>query len=317
LRTFSQTLNSQSVVAILTAPQDAAETWPHLVDLLQFQLWVAVKLNEPIQYSPLQLPQNHAALLILSKYKGSLRHTKTRIGYSFCPTCDKTTKDYGGKKHTYHEYGTLISDVWRDIQHDPTNLPIEVVTRIADLFGLDPYRELVVANLTSIRELLPMTKKLELSVSHIEPAARMESKLVQGDSLAELRKLPSNCVEFCFADPPYNIAKRYDSWDDAIDVKKYLNWCDCWLDELSRILRPGCTCAVLNIPLLAIHHFQHLKCNLTFQSWIAWEGLSLPVRMIMPAHYAPLYVFRRDARGACRGFPKAWCLLLKCTRLRR
>lgn len=26
--------------------------------------------------------------------------------------------------------------------------------------------------------------------------------------------------------------------------------------------------------------------ELIFQSWIAWEGLSLPVRMIMPAHYA-------------------------------
>jgi site-specific DNA-methyltransferase (adenine-specific) len=43
---------------------------------------------------------------------------------------------------------------------------------------------------------------------------------------------------------------------------------------------------VLNIPILAIRHFQRMKRSLQFQTWIVWEGLSLPVRMIMPAHYA-------------------------------
>ena len=53
-------------------------------------------------------------------------------------------------------------------------------------------------------------------------------------------------------------------------------------------MRPGRTCAVLNIPQWAVRHFRHLKNRLTFQNWIAWEGLSLPVRKIMPAHYSIL-----------------------------
>ena len=129
----------------------------------------------------------------------------------------------------------------------------------------------------------------------------MSSQLIIGDSLSELRKLPANSVDFCFADPPYNLAKRYDSWDDAIAAKDYLTWCDNWLDELARVLRPGCTCAVLNIPLLAIRHFQHMKQSLAFQSWIVWEGLSLPVRMIMPAHYA-IVCFSKGSPRPLPGF---------------
>src|SRR5205809_280986 len=77
---FAQELNDQSIVAILTSAQDAAETWPRVSDVLQFQLWVAVKLSAAITRVPGQLPEHHAALLILSKYRTSLRHTKTRIG---------------------------------------------------------------------------------------------------------------------------------------------------------------------------------------------------------------------------------------------
>lgn len=287
LHRFAEGLNDNSIVAILTSAQDAAETIPKLGDVQQFQLWVAVKLAEPIIHDNRQLPEHHAALLVFSKYRTSLRHTKTRIEYTYCPACKKTTKDYGGKKHTYHEYGTLCSDVWRDITYAPSEEPTDIATRLADLFGLEGYRYLTIVNLKNVRSIRP--KRIEamgVSAARQSKQILLNSQLINGDSLAELRKLPDNSVDFCYADPPYNLAKRYDSWNDAIDVQEYLKWCDNWIDELARVLRPGSTCAVLNIPILAVRHFQHMKHSLVFQSWIAWEGLSLPVRMIMPAHYA-------------------------------
>lgn len=287
LRDFAQSLNDKSVVAILTSAQDAAETWLHLSEVLQFQLWIAVKLATPITNDPYQLPEHHAALLILSKYRTSLSHTKTRIGYTYCPACEKTTKDYGGKKHIYHEYGTLVSDVWRDIDYKPGNHPDDIANRLADLFGLDPYRNLTVVNLLGLSSIFPMRIEPRVAASiQSGYVGRIDSRLINGDALIELRNLPENSVDFCFADPPYNLAKHYDTWDDAIDVRDYLMWCNNWLDELARVLKPGCTCAVLNIPIFAIQHFRHMKRNLVFQSWITWEGLGLPVRMIMPAHYA-------------------------------
>lgn len=78
-------------------------------------------------------------------------------------------------------------------------------------------------------------------------------------------------MDFCFAGPPYNLKKKYESWDDGIDIQEYFNWCDKWLSELARVLKPGRTLAVLD-----------------YQDWIVWEGLSMPVRMIMPAHYSIL-----------------------------
>lgn len=299
LHAFAADLHHDSILTILTSVQDAAETLPRLNDTLQFQLWIAVKLAKPIASHPQQLPEHHAALLVLSRYRASLRHTKTRIGYTYCPACDKTTKDYGGKKHTYHEYGTLVSDVWRDISYTPSTEPTDIAARLADLFGLETYRSLAVVNLTAIRSIRPKRVEAQLASPRHSKQVHLDSRLINGDSLVELRKLPDDSIDFCYADPPYNLAKRYDSWDDAIDVQEYLNWCDSWIDELARVLRPGCTCAVLNIPILAARHFRHMKLGLSFQSWIVWEGLSLPVRMIMPAHYATVCF----SKGAPRRLP--------------
>lgn len=285
LQEFAERLHPDSIVALFTTSEDAANTWPALGTLLHFQLCVSVKLDQPRDLGPGRLPQQHAALLILSCYRGALRHVKTRIAYSYCPACDKTTKDYGGKKHTYHEYGTLLSDVWRDLAWTPDVEPVAIAERLADLFGLEPYRTLTVVSLVGDRNLRPARRRRVAAPAEVAAPA-LESRLLRGDCLEQLRALPEASVDFCFADPPYNLRKQYDGWDDGLDVAEYFQWCDRWLDEVARVLRPGRTGAVLNIPQGAIRHFAHLKRHLTFQNWIAWEGLSLPVRAIMPAHYA-------------------------------
>lgn len=285
IEALTRSIHQDSTIAILTTPPDAASLWLHLQPHLRFQLWVAIKLHETIGISN-HLPQQHAALLILTKYQESLRHSKTRIAYTYCPACQKTTKDYGGKKHTYHEYGTLMSDVWRDITYIPDNFPNELCSRLQDLFGIDPYDSLYVIDLKDTIELKPRTvrpaKTWETPVNSGTP----QTGLMKGDCLDVLGTIPSDSVDFCFADPPYNLDKKYDSWKDTLDIAEYFEWCDRWLTELARVLRPGRTCAILNIPQWTIRHFAHLQKILEYQSWIVWEGLSLPVRMIMPAHYS-------------------------------
>jgi len=111
---------------------------------------------------------------------------------------------------------------------------------------------------------------------------------LNGDCINELKNIPDNSNDFCFVDPPYNIKKKYESWDDSIDLNEYFEWCNNWLSELARIIKPGCTVAVLNIPQWAIKHFEHLNSILDFQDWIIWDAMGLPVRMIMPSHYSIL-----------------------------
>lgn len=254
---------------------------------LHYQLWVAIK-REPTVCSPtnVRLPHQHVGALVYSRYEGQLQHTKTRIGYSYCPACNKTTKDYGGKKHTYHHYGTLVSDVWRDIAVDPSGDIQVVLERFADLFGIEHYQEMQVYDLSSIlthRRTAPKPEQIITEKSHIR-----ESVLHNGDCLAELGHLPDNSIDFAFADPPYNLKKEYRGYADDLSIRDYFKWCDSWISEVARVLRPGRTFALLNIPLWAIRHFLYLETVLEFQNWIAWDALSFPVRMIMPAHYTIL-----------------------------
>jgi site-specific DNA-methyltransferase (adenine-specific) len=128
------------------------------------------------------------------------------------------------------------------------------------------------------------------------PRFKSGQRLTNGDCLRELKKIPNNSIDFCFADPPYNLEKKYDDYNDSLELREYFAWCDKWLSELGRVLKPGRTVAVLNIPLWAIRHYQQLCKDLTFQSWIVWDAMGLPVRMIMPSHYSIICFSKGQSR---------------------
>ncbi len=301
-------LGPQATLITLGDPVDLAHVHAAVSPLLNYQLWVAIKRKTPGAVEDrTALPEEHFGALVHTRYSGALRHTRTRIQYTYCPACDKTTKDYGGKKHTYNSYGTLLSDIWRDIEADLTGDLSPVIERFADLFGLEAYREMVVLDCRSrfavgAVEEAPLAQPKPPYVTATmwqEPelaAIAAQSRLLQGDCLENLRLLPENSVDFAFIDPPYNLGKNYNNYADDLSIQEYFTWCDAWMAEIARVLKPGRTLAVLNIPLWAIRHFLYLETILTFQSWIAWDALSFPVRMIMPAHYAILCFSKGESR---------------------
>jgi len=286
LNNFLQNTDKNSTVAILTSPIFAADFCTEVTPEIHLKLWIPIRLENPIVNSN-YLTEQHSALLIFTRYKESLKHTKTRIAYTYCPSCDKTTKDYGGKKHLYHEFGTLMSDVWRDITVNFETYPKDVELRLADLFGIENYNYLNIYDQRKYYQSL--NKNYTFSAFPVKENHYSDNAvLLNGDCIEQLKTIPDNSIDFCFADPPYNLKKKYENWDDGIDIQEYFEWCDLWLSELARVLKPGRTLAVLNIPQWCIRHFKHLNKILNYQDWIVWEGLSMPVRMIMPAHYAIL-----------------------------
>lgn len=337
-------------VANNLGPEATLITVGEVVDLVQvqaamssaarYQHWIAIKRKSPKVIDTRSLPNHHFGALIHTRYKQSLRHTKTRIKYTYCPACDKTTKDYGGKKHTYHQYGTLISDVWHDITCDLGGDVTPIITCFRDLFGIDSYKELLVLDCRSMNhkrvpvrysaksdwassfsiyredsheyaaESLLASQASFLwhpdysSLSNATTTAVTESKLpadlinqvLHGDCLERLREIPDNTIDFAFTDPPYNLGKKYIGYTDDLEIKEYFNWCDQWIAELARVLKPGHTCAILNIPLWAIRHFLFMDSILQFQNWIVWDALAFPVRLIMPAHYTILAFSKGEPR---------------------
>jgi len=305
----------------------------------RYQNWIAIQRIIPRAINRRFLPNHHFGALISTKYSQSLRHTKTRIKYTYCPACHKTTKDYGGKKHTYHHYGTLMSDVWRDTQSELNGDLTSVINRFQDLFGLESYKELLVLDCQKISlERIPGSYNLKRDVNEsfvigkdtqsdyqseqitdlqtsflfrvnyalhsVNPDEILESPLPQeltnqvlhGDCLEWLREIPDNTIDFIFTDPPYNLGKKYSGYSDDLEIKEYFDWCDSWIAELTRVLKPGKTLTLLNIPLWSIRHFLFMDTLLEYQNWIVWDALAFPVRRIMPAHYTILAFSKGPSR---------------------
>ncbi len=105
--------------------------------------------------------------------------------------------------------------------------------------------------------------------------------------------LDSESAHTIFADPPFNLNKRYGtkSCDDRPDGD-YLQWCYEWLQECIRILKPGGAIFLYNLPKWNIHFGGFLSDHgLDFRHWIAVEHKScLPIPgRLYPAHYSLLY----------------------------
>lgn len=107
-----------------------------------------------------------------------------------------------------------------------------------------------------------------------------------------LSSVPSESVDLAFADPPFNLGKKYSSKiNDDLASHEYLAWCETWLDEMVRVLRPGGTLMHWNLPKWNLPLGAHLMKSLTFRHWIAVDikySLPAPGRLY-PSHYSLLY----------------------------
>ncbi|MHA2245982.1 MAG: DNA-methyltransferase [Candidatus Hodarchaeales archaeon] len=116
-----------------------------------------------------------------------------------------------------------------------------------------------------------------------------ENKIINGDCIRAMRKIPSGIVDLAFADPPYNLEKDYGVYDDSNTPNDYLKWTEKWLTEIIRLLKPEGSFYLLNLPRWTLNHAVFLDQFLFRQNTIAWDALSTPRGKIMPAHYSLLY----------------------------
>jgi site-specific DNA-methyltransferase (adenine-specific) len=63
-----------------------------------------------------------------------------------------------------------------------------------------------------------------------------DHKIMLGDCLESLETLDDKSVDIIITSPPYNIGKKYDSYDDSLPRNEYLSWMEKLGWELSRVL---------------------------------------------------------------------------------
>ncbi|MBU8676171.1 site-specific DNA-methyltransferase [Bacillus subtilis] len=117
-------------------------------------------------------------------------------------------------------------------------------------------------------------------------------ELYQDDCLSLMQNLPKNSVDLIFADPPFNLNKKYESKiNDQLSKTEYLKWTERWVLSCVELLKEGGSFFVWNLPVWNTHISSILNKYLNFRQWIAVDiKYQLPIpNKLYPAHYSLLY----------------------------
>lgn len=104
------------------------------------------------------------------------------------------------------------------------------------------------------------------------------NKIICGDVLEIMRKIPDDSIHLAITSPPYNVGKEYDNHFDKMEYKKYLSWLNKVWKETKRVLVPGGRFALNIAPtgiknFIPIHHDfadQLRKLGMVFRTEIIW-----------------------------------------------
>ncbi|MDA7972836.1 MAG: site-specific DNA-methyltransferase [Gammaproteobacteria bacterium] len=101
-----------------------------------------------------------------------------------------------------------------------------------------------------------------------------------------------------FADPPFNLKKKYNSYKDKMELEEYVNWCGRWIGEMVRVTKPSGAIFVHNIPKWLAHYVKFLNECADFKHWIAWQAPTSPMgKSLQPGHYGILF-YVKDRKQA-------------------
>jgi len=112
-----------------------------------------------------------------------------------------------------------------------------------------------------------------------------------------MQKIPDNSVDMTFADPPFNLKKRYGKYKDNKEFNEYMNWCKEWIYEMVRITKPAGSIFVHNIPKWLTYFATFLNEIADFKHWIGWDAPTAPMgKTLQPAHYGILFYAKNAKR---------------------
>ena len=348
-------LKNGGLLFVQGRPDYLPELGVFLDQYLRFKYWIAIEST--VQQRKIGLPSVHSAVLLFTNGDGRFNVKRTRLPHQYCNFCKRTLKDWGGKAHLMNPEGYVISDVWTGlpVADNYSQLSRPVLDSILRMLDFEPsnrtttklfqqtedyriyrgakgiigpkegiQRDNIVADVSvqySLPGILTPSKVYDETIYNI--SNKMFDVVHCGDAVEILKRYPDNSVDLVFADPPYNLDKKYSSYDDERENKRYIEWCNAWLSEYVRILKSTGSLYVLNLPRWTMYHAQFLNQHLYFQNWIVWEALSEPRGKLMPAHYGLLFytkhpknfVFNYDEVDQLDA--RHYCLRSSCIRKRK
>lgn len=144
------------------------------------------------------------------------------------------------------------------------------------------------------------------------------NNIVNDDCINVLSKIPNESVDVVFADPPFNLKKKYNSTNDNLSDSEYMVWTEKWIKECVRILKPGGSIFVHNIPKWLVRCTPILEEVSHFKHWISWDAPTSPMgKSLQPAHYGILFYTKTPTGNKFREIrhPHKRCRKKKCNHL--
>ena len=124
------------------------------------------------------------------------------------------------------------------------------------------------------------------------------NQFLKGDCLKLFKSIPNNSVDCIFADPPFNLNKKYNSHIDKLVETEYLDWCKLWIDECLRVLKDSGFIFLHNIPKWLTFYANFLNYKAVFRHWISWDAMTAPMgKTLQPAHYGILFYSKTNDRS--------------------
>jgi site-specific DNA-methyltransferase (adenine-specific) len=120
-------------------------------------------------------------------------------------------------------------------------------------------------------------KKFELIIENNEGEIKNEviqqqdleiNKIYNEDCIIGMKKIKNESVDIIICDPPYNIGKDFGNNSDKQKMDDYLLWCDNWITECLRILKPHGTLYIYGFSENLAFIRTRLTCNVR---WLVWH----------------------------------------------
>lgn len=100
----------------------------------------------------------------------------------------------------------------------------------------------------------------------------LTDKIICGDCLKVLPLIQDGSVDLIFADPPFNIGSKYDSYKDKQENDNYVSWTKQWMQACYRVLKPhGSFYIAIGDEYAADIKLISDNLKLEMRNWIIWH----------------------------------------------
>ena len=124
--------------------------------------------------------------------------------------------------------------------------------------------------------------------------------ILHGDCIDVLAKMPPDTAHLIFADPPYNLGKRFSKFRDRwASDQAYADWCYQWLEACIRVLTPTGGMYIMSSTQSMPYLDLWLRDRVAILSRIVWhyDSSGVQAKTRFGSLYEPILYCVKDARN--------------------